>query len=629
MRTRVPPLHHPRSLILRERELLYIAFFRLYNAIPEAVRDLHDAREEMARGKDPSEAGLPKVPSGIQGLDEITGGGLPRGRPTLVCGSAGCGKTLFAMEFLVRGATHYDEPGVFMAFEETAAELTQNVRSLGFDLAELVAQKKIALDHVRVERSEIEETGEYDLDGLFVRLGYAIDSISAKRVVLDTIEALFSGLSNQAILRAELRRLFRWLKDKGVTAVITGERGEQAFTRYGLEEYVSDCVILLDHRVTEQISTRRLRIVKYRGSLHGTNEYPFLIDETGISVLPVTSLGLCHKVSSERVSSGIPRLDAMLGGQGYYRGSSVLVSGTAGSGKTSMAACFADAACRRGERTMYFAFEESRDQLVRNMRSIGVDLEPWLQSGLLRFHATRPTLYGLEMHLATMHKWVNEIQPQAVVMDPISNLMSAGTAIEIKSMLIRLLDYLKAQRITALFTSLNSGGSPTEQTEVGVSSLMDTWLLLRDLEVGGERNRCMYILKSRGMAHSNQLREFLLTDRGIELADVYLGPEGVLTGSARLAQESKESAAALARQQQIESKQRELERQRQALESQIAVMRAEFQSREEELSRTITLMRAQQSRIVEDRAAMALSRKSDADGDGTPSPSRTPQGKSA
>jgi len=629
VRTRVPPLHHPRSLILRERELLYIAFFRLYNAIPEAVRDLHDAREEMARGKDPSEAGLPKAPSGIQGLDEITGGGLPRGRPTLVCGSAGCGKTLFAMEFLVRGATHYDEPGVFMAFEETAAELTQNVRSLGFDLAELVAQKKIALDHVRVERSEIEETGEYDLDGLFVRLGYAIDSISAKRVVLDTIEALFSGLSNQAILRAELRRLFRWLKDKGVTAVITGERGEQAFTRYGLEEYVSDCVILLDHRVTEQISTRRLRIVKYRGSLHGTNEYPFLIDETGISVLPVTSLGLCHKVSSERVSSGIPRLDAMLGGQGYYRGSSVLVSGTAGSGKTSMAACFADAACRRGERTMYFAFEESRDQLVRNMRSIGVDLEPWLQSGLLRFHATRPTLYGLEMHLATMHKWVNEIQPQAVVMDPISNLMSAGTAIEIKSMLIRLLDYLKAQRITALFTSLNSGGSPTEQTEVGVSSLMDTWLLLRDLEVGGERNRCMYILKSRGMAHSNQLREFLLTDRGIELADVYLGPEGVLTGSARLAQESKESAAALARQQQIESKQRELERQRQALESQIAVMRAEFQSREEELSRTITLMRAQQSRIVEDRAAMALSRKSDADGDGTPSPSRTPQGKSA
>ncbi len=566
---------------------------------------------------------LPKTPSGIQGLDEITQGGLPKGRPTLICGSAGCGKTLFAMEFLVRGATEYDESGVFMAFEETAAELTQNVLSLGFDLAELVAQKKLALDYVRVERSEIEETGEYDLEGLFVRLGHAIDTTGAKRVVLDTIESLFAGLSNQGILRAELRRLFRWLKDKGVTAVITAERGEGGLTRHGLEEYVSDCVILLDHRVTEEISTRRLRIVKYRGSVHGNNEYPFLIDEQGISVLPVTSLGLQHGVSGERISSGIPRLDTMLTGQGYYRGSSVLVSGTAGSGKTSVAAHFVDSACRRGERAMYFAFEESQAQLVRNMRSIGIDLEPWIKSNLLRFHATRPTLYGLEMHLATIHKMVNEFDPRAVVIDPLSNFASAGTTTEVKSMLMRLLDYLKSKQVTAVFTDLTSGGSPTELTNVGVSSLMDTWLLLRDIESGGERNRSMYILKSRGMAHSNQLREFLLTDHGVELADVYLGPAGVLTGSARLAQESREKAEGLIRKEEIESKQRELDRQRQALESQIAAMRAEFQAKEEELSRTIAQQKAQQAQLAQDRVAMGHSRKSDSDGDKTPSSPKT------
>ncbi len=574
----------------------------------------------------PAARSLLKTPSGIAGLDDITQGGLPKGRPTLLCGSAGCGKTLFGVEFLVRGATQQNEPGVLMAFEETAKELTENVLSLGFDLNALVEQKKLSIDYVHVERSEIEETGDYDLDGLFIRLGYAIDSIAAKRVVLDTIESLFSGLSNQGILRAELRRLFRWLKEKGVTAVITAERGDGSLTRQGLEEYVSDCVILLDHRVAEQISTRRLRIVKYRGSIHGTNEYPFLIDEKGISVLPVTSLGLHHEVSNERVSSGILRLDNMLSGQGYYRGSSVLVSGRAGSGKTSVAAHFVDAACRRGERAMYFAFEESESQLIRNMRSIGLDLEPWTKCGLLRFHTTRTTTYGLEMHLATIHKMVDDYQPLAVVIDPLSDFTSAGSSNEIKAMLMRLLDFFKSRQITALFTDLTSGGSPSEQTDVGVSSLMDTWLLLREVELSGERNRSMYILKSRGMAHSNQLREFLLTDHGIELVDVYLGPAGVLTGSARLAQESKEKAEALARQQEIEAQQCELERQRQALEAQIAALRMEFQAKEEHLSRLIYRQQAEEKQILQDRKAMAQSRKSDADGDSAAPAAKTPKG---
>jgi circadian clock protein KaiC len=462
-----------------------------------------------------SQRALPKAPTGIQGLDEITFGGLPRGRPTLVCGGAGCGKTLLAMEFLVRGATEHGEPGVFLAFEETAEELTKNVRSLGFDLDDLVAKEKLALDFVRVERSEIEETGEYDLEGLFIRLGYAIDSIGAKRVAIDTIESLFGGLSDQGILRAELRRLFRWLKDKGVTAVITGERGEGTLTRQGLEEYVSDCVILLDHRVIDQISTRRLRVVKYRGTVHGTNEYPFLIDEDGINILPITSMGLQHEVSSERMPTGVERLDAMLGG-GYYKGSTVLISGTAGSGKSSMAAHFVDAACRRKQRCLYFAFEESPQQIVRNMRSIGLDLQPWINKGLLRFHATRSSVYGLEMHLVTCHKLIREFKPEVVVLDPIGNLTNAGTDLDTTAMLTRLMDYLKSEGITALWTSLTSG-TELEKTDVGISSLVDTWLVLRDIERSDERKRAMYIIKSRGMAHSNQIREFQLTDHGIKL----------------------------------------------------------------------------------------------------------------
>lgn len=552
---------------------------------------------------------LPKAATGIQGLDEITRGGVPRGRPTLVCGKAGCGKTLLAMEFLIRGATQYDEPGVFMAFEETAEELAQNVRSLGFDLNALTEEKKISVDYVRVERSEIEETGDYDLEGLFVRLGYAIDTIGAKRVVLDTLEALFSGLTNMGILRAELRRLFRWLKDRGVTAVITGEQGDGALTRHGLEEYVSDCVILLDHRVVEQVSTRRLRIVKYRGTTHGTNEYPFLIDENGISVLPVTSLGLEHLASDERISTGVDRLDDMMGGKGYYRGSSILVSGTAGSGKTSMAAHFVDAACRRGERCLYMAFEESPSQIIRNLRSIGIDLEPWVKQGLLRFHAVRSTFYGLELHLVTIHKLVQEFNPQILVVDPIGSFIQGGSSDDAAIMVTRLIDFLKMKGITAYMNSLTSGDAALEKSSLDISSLVDTWLLLRDLELGGERNRVLYLIKSRGMAHSNQLREFLLTDRGIELLDVYLGPEGVLTGSMRLAQEAREQAAAILGQQEIQRRRRELERKRSLLNAQIVALRKEFEEEEEEALRVITQAETREESIQHFQEQMTTSRK--------------------
>ena len=459
---------------------------------------------------------LPKSLTGIPGMDEITGGGLPKGRPTLVAGGAGCGKTLFAMEFLVNGATQYDEPGVFVSFEENAEELAQNVASLGFDLKKLSKQKKLIIDHVRVERSEIEETGDYDLEGLFIRLGYAIDSIGAKRVVLDTIEVLFSALSNQGILRAELQRLFRWLKDKGVSAVITAERGEGTMTRFGLEEYVADCVILLDHRVNEQMSTRRLRIVKYRGTLHGTNEYPFLITKNGISVLPITSLGLDHQAPAGRVSTGVKELDNMMGGAGYYRGSSILLSGTAGTGKSSLAAAFVDAACRRGEHCLYFAFEESANQILRNMRSIGIDLAPHVKKGLLTFHVARPTLYGLEMHLVTMHDLIQYHKPEIVVLDPITDFFAVGSNVEVKAAITRIIDFLKTNQITSLFISYTEEGTPNESV-VGVSSLIDTWISLRNLENRGERHRGLYVLKSRGMAHSNQIRSFELTDNGIKI----------------------------------------------------------------------------------------------------------------
>jgi circadian clock protein KaiC len=465
---------------------------------------------------------LPKSPTGIPGMDEITGGGLPKGRPTLVAGGAGCGKTLFAMEFLVNGAMQYDEPAVFVAFEESAEELAQNVASLGFDLKELIKQKKLIIDYVRIERSEIEEAGEYNLDGLFIRLGHAIDSIGAKRVALDTVEVLFSALPNHAILRAELQRLFRWLKNKGVSAVVTGERGDGTMTRFGLEEYVADCVIMLDHRVTEQVSTRRLRIVKYRGTVHGMNEYPFLISKDGISVLPITSLSLEHKVPSGRISTGVKELDDMLGGKGFHRGSSILISGTAGTGKSSIAATFVDAACRRGERCLYFAFEESTRQILRNMGSIGIDLAPHLKKGLLQFHVARPTVYGLEMHLVTMYDLVKEYKPAVVVLDPITDFFTIGSKNEVKAAVTRIIDFLKMNQITALFTSYTAQEDTPDQTIVGVSSLIDAWLSLRNLESNGERHRGLFILKSRGMAHSHQIRSFELTDDGIKIGAVDL-----------------------------------------------------------------------------------------------------------
>jgi circadian clock protein KaiC len=481
---------------------------------------------------------LAKAPTGIPGLDEITNGGLPRGRPTLVCGGAGCGKTLLAMEFLVRGALEYDEPGVFMSFEETTDDLVENAQSLGFDLRRLSARRRLLLDHVHLERNKLVESGDYDLEGLFIRLDHAIEAIRAKRVVLDTIEVLFSGLSNSLVVRAELARLFRWLKTKRVTAIVTGEREGEHLTRHGLEEYVSDCVIVLDQRVMEQSATRRLRIVKYRGSSHGNNEMPFLIDDHGVSVLPITSLGLAHQASTAHLSTGVAGLDAMFRRKGYFRGNSVLVSGTAGTGKSSLASHFAGAACRRGERCLYFALEESPSQLTRNMRSIGIVLEPWMRRNLLRVHAQRPTALGLEAHLVAMHRLIDDWKPRVVVVDPITNMIAVGSEIEVKAMLARLIDFMKLRQITALFTSLTEGDGEAERTDLGVSSLMDVWMLLGNPEANGERNRAIQIVKARGMAHSNQVREFVMTDCGIKLLDVRRGADGsVVIGSARGAQQ--------------------------------------------------------------------------------------------
>jgi len=555
---------------------------------------------------------LRKTPTGIQGLDEITGGGLPSGRPTLVSGGAGAGKTMFGLEFLVRGATQYGEPGVFISFEETIPDLAENALSLGFDLHRLIAEKKLFLDHVSISRAEISETGEFDLDGLFVRIADAVRRVGARRVVLDTLEALFAELPNARILRAEIRRLFGWLKQQGLTTVITAEReGHDKLTRHGIEEFVSDCVILLDHRIREEISTRRLRIVKYRGSTHGTNEYPFLIDENGISVLPISSLGLDHVAPATRISTGITRLDGMLGGQGFFRWSSILLSGTSGAGKTSVAAHFVDAACRRGERCLYFAFEESPKQIVRNMRSIGIDLDPWVSKGLLQFQAARPTYGGIEQHLLVTHKCVSSFKPGVVVVDPITNLLLVSTLGEVRSMLTRMVDFLKTEQITAVFTSLTAGGGTLEANEADVSSLMDTWLLLRTIEAGGELNRALYVLKSRGMNHSNQIREFLLTNDGLRLLDVYLGPDGVLTGSARLSQEGREKAANTFRQQHLASRKRELDRKRGIFEARISMLRGEFEVEQEVLRRSITESKLLDEELLQDRGQMVRSRDAD------------------
>jgi circadian clock protein KaiC len=542
---------------------------------------------------------LPKAPTGISGFDDLTFGGLPVGRPTLLCGAAGCGKTLFAVTFLVNGATQFDEAGVFMAFEEREEDLAANVASLGYDLEGLVAAKRLVIDHVHIERSEIEVSGEFDLEGLFVRLGYAIDTVGAKRVVLDTIEALFAGLPNTAILRAELRRLFGWLKERGVTAIVTAERAAGQLTRHGLEEYVSDCVVLLDHRVEDQITTRRLRVVKYRGSAHGTNEYPFLIDDQGISVLPITSAALQHKTSDEAVSTGIPGLDSMLGAGGYYRGSNVLISGPAGTGKTTFAVHFADASCRRGERCLYFGFEESPDQIRRNMRSVGIDLAPHVEAGLLRLESARPSLYGLETHLARMSREIASFQPSAVIVDPISAFR--GSQSEIHALLLRTVDLLKNQGITGVLTSLSRSDAAMDLNERSVTSLMDTWISLASLETNGEHNRLLYVLKSRGMSHSNQVREFTLGPRGVELITPYIGQAGVLTGSARLIQQAKERDEAARRRQEIERRHRAFKAKRDAVERQIAELRASLEADAAEVG----ALDEQASERERDRARMA------------------------
>ena len=549
---------------------------------------------------------LPKTPTGITGFDEITGGGLPAGRPTLLCGAAGCGKTLFSMTFLVSGITEASEPGVFMSFEEEPADLAANVASLGYDLGDLVARRLLTIDHVKVERGEIDASGDYDLEGLFVRLGYAIDQIGAKRVVLDTIEALFSSFSDTTILRAELRRLFQWLKDRQVTAIITGERGDGQLTRYGIEEYVSDCVVLLDNRVEEQVTTRRLRVVKYRGSAHGTNEYPFLIDEQGISVFPVTSAGLDHVTSDEIVSSGIPQLDSMFERRGYYRGSSVLISGLAGTGKTTFAACFVDQSCRQGERCLYFSFEESQDQIARNMRSVSLELGQHLTSGLLRFESARPSLYGIEMHLAKMNRDITQFKPTTVVIDPISAFRGSGT--EVSSILLRLIDLLKSRGITALFTSLSSVDETMSAADHGISSLMDTWISLSNNSSNGERNRLLYVLKARGMGHSNQLREYQITSDGISVIPAYIGTAGVLTGSARVTQEAHEREEEASLRQEAESRTREFTRKRQTVERQIADMLASLEAEEAEAAGLSRQRILQQKTLAADRSIMAKRR---------------------
>ncbi|PZO38320.1 MAG: KaiC 1 [Pseudanabaena frigida] len=554
---------------------------------------------------------LPKCPTGIRGLDEITSGGLPQGRPTLVCGSAGCGKTLFGVEFLVRGAVEYAEAGVLMTFEETAEEIIQNVTSLGWDLDQLVSDGKLIIDHVYINPIGLEETGDYDLEGLFIRLGSAIAEIGAKRVVLDTIEVLFAGLNNANIVRAELRRLFGWLKEQGVTAIITGERGRNDLTRQGLEEYVSDCVIRLEQRTAEEITTRYLQIFKYRGSRHGSNEYPFLIEENGISVVPITSVGLDYEISAERVSTGISRLDGMLDNGGYYRGSSILVTGMAGTGKTTLAGFFASATCDRGERCLYLATEEAPQQILRNQRSVGLDLTHHIKNGLLRFESVRPTAYGLEMRLQTIETWVREFQPSSVVIDPMSNLATTGTLNQTKNFLMRLIDLFKSQQITVFFTNLLQSGAPLEHTELGVSSLMDTWLELRTIETNGERNRTLYVLKSRGMQHSNQVREFVLTSHGIELVDVYLGQSNFLTGTARVAQQSQEKLAQLNRKQEFDRKKLRLEQQQSLVQAQIKALEIQLAIEQAELEIFSQQEETAQKVLTDSKVKMSVLRKAD------------------
>ena len=554
---------------------------------------------------------LPKALTGIEGLDIITEGGLPKGRASLICGSTGTGKTLLAMEFLLNGAREYNEPGVFMAFEESTNDLIANVASIGFDLKGLIASKKVVVDFVYIDRDEIVEAGEYNLDARFIRLGAAIDSIGAKRVILDTIESLFSSLPNPAVLRAELRRLFRWLKEKGVTAVITAEGGTDTLSRQGIEEYVSDCVINVSISIEERVASRKLRIVKYRGSSHGSNEYPFVIDGEGFSLIPITSARLEHKVSLARVSSGIPRLDTMLGGAGFYHGSVIMISGTSGTGKTTFMAHFADAACRRNERVVYFSFEESPDQIIRNMSSVGLNLEQWVKKGLLVIESRRTTQCGLDMHLVLAQNLIAGHAPKVVILDPVTSFLDIANSSDVKRIVMKFVDHMKSHGITTMFGSFTPSGLPSEVSVVNISSLIDSWILLRDLENNGERNRGVYILKSRGMNHSNQVREFLISDHGVEICDVYIGTGGVATGGARLNMLAQEKALGIKLQEEIELRQFDLENKRNVLDSKIAAMRAEFAAQEASNLKMIAQDKNRRTQVSADRTAMGKVRNVD------------------
>jgi circadian clock protein KaiC len=552
--------------------------------------------------------GLDRAPTGISGLDQITGGGLPRGRVTLIAGSAGAGKTLLGLQFLVAGARDYGEPGVLLTFEESAAKVADNVRSLGFDLDELQRDGLLAVLSFQVEPTEIVAAGEFDFEPLFVILDDAIRRVGAKRVVLDTIEVLFGAFGADSIVRAELSRLARWLEERGVTAIVTGERGDGTITRHGIEEYVSDCVIVLDHRVREEISTRRLRVVKYRGSAHGTNEYPFFISARGFVVLPITSITLDYGAPEERISTGIARLDHMLGG-GIFRGSTVLVSGTAGTGKTSLGAHMANAACGRGERVLWVLFEESPAQVLRNMRSIGLDLRPWTDAGLLHIWPARPATLGLETHLALLVQLLDEVTPTVTVLDGIASFGDGVAAGEVTSMLARKMDMLKARGITTLATALGNGDAAST---LSVSSMVDTWLLLRNVESNGERNRLLFVLKSRGTAHSNQVREFVLTDHGAELVDVYVGGAGMLTGSARLAQQAAEREAQLRQADDVEHRRRELRRSISEHEAHFAAVQDQIAAERAELDRVGLRERHQAADTGADEVAMGKRRWADA-----------------
>jgi len=554
---------------------------------------------------------LPKSLTGIEGLDDITMGGLPKARTTLICGGTGTGKTLLAMEFLLRGATQFNEPGVFMAFEESTNDLIANVASIGFDLKGLITAEKVVVDFVYIDHEQIVEAGEYNLDALFIRLGTAIDAIGAKRVVLDTIESLFSSLPNPAVLRAELRRLFRWLKEKGVTAVITGEGGTDALTRHGLEEFISDCVINLTISIEDRVASRRLRIMKYRGSSHGTNEYPFVIDGKGFSLIPITSSKLEYKISNAKVSSGIPRLDTMLGGRGFFEGSVIMVSGPSGTGKTTFMSHFADAACRRNERAVYISFEESPDQIIRNMSSVGLTLDKWIKQGLLVMESRRPTQCGLDMHLVLAQKLIAEHDPKIVIMDPVTSFSDIANSSDVKRILMKFVDHMKSLGVTTMFGSLTPSELPAEVSAVNISSIIDSWILLRDMESNGERNRGLYILKSRGMRHSNQVREFLISDHGVDICDVYTGTGGVTTGGARLNMLAQEKALSLKLQEEIELRQFDLENKRNVLDSKIAAMRAEFAAQEAGNLKMIAQEKNRQTQLSADQTAMGKARTVD------------------